>query len=256
MIIACGIHLMPVMSAIQTPRPSCVAGIDADGALALLRCAGDDDELVGLVPTDARVIAVDAPLVVDNATGQRPVEHLLAWLDVPAFPNSIGRLTTLYGGLRGVDVRPRLALPNSRLVEALPDLTLRELAWEQGHPPGAPPLPLASYREQWLGVRPPRYRPKGLGRAVPEGRAAAVALLAAGVDLGDWTPVPDPDDWQAIADAARIDALACAYTAWRLLVTPDDTLLLGDPDVPMAVPADANLRARAHVHLMRLRASG
>jgi len=243
---------MPVVDAIGTPRPSCVAGLDADGGLGLLTLAGTDDELVAAVPDGVRVVAVDAPLVVPNAAGQRPVEQLLAWLDAPAFPNSVTRLAQVYGGLRGVDLRERLAGHAARLVEALPELILRELAWEAGHPPNAAALPLADYRAAWLGVRAPRYRPKGRGRARAAGRAPAAALLAGVIDLAGWLPVADPDDWQAIADAARLDALACAYAAWRLLTMPEQTLLLGDPAAPLAVPADANLRARAGLHVARL----
>jgi len=256
MIVACGIHLMPVLDAIGSPRPSCLAGLDADGVLVELTCVDTDDELLAGLPPSARVIAVDAPLVVENATGQRPVEQLLAWLDVPAFPNSIGRLTQIYGGLRGVGLRARLAARGAGVVEALPDLVLRELAWEAAHPPTEPQLPLAAYREAWLGVRAPRYRPRGRGRAVPAGRAPAAALLAGVIDLGGWLPVADPDDWQAIADAARLDALACAYAGWHLLADPDHTLLLGDRAAPLAVPADPNLRARADLHIARLAGGG
>jgi predicted nuclease with RNAse H fold len=251
MIVACGIHLMPVLDAIGTPRPSCIAGVAGDGALALLRCVSSDGDLLAAIPPDTRVIAVDAPLVVENPSGQRPVEHALAWLDAPAFPNSITRLTQLYGGLRGVGLRDRLSARTGRVVETLPDLVLRELAWEAVHPPSDPPLELAEYRAAWLGVRAPRYRPKGLGRAVPGGRAAAAALLATAMDIGGWLPIADPDDWQAIADAARLDAMACAYTAWRVASAPQHTLLIGDPRIPLAVPADANLRARAALHAAR-----
>jgi predicted nuclease with RNAse H fold len=256
MIVACGIHLMPVMDAIGTPRPSCLAGLDAGGALVELTCVDTDDQLLAGVPATARVIAVDAPLVVANASGQRPVEQLLSWLDVPVFPNSISRLTQIYGGLRGVGLRARLAAGGAAVVEALPELVLREVAWEAGHPATEPQLPLAEYREAWLGVRAPRYRPKGRGRARPAGRAPAAALLAGVIDLGAWLPIADPDDWQAIADAARLDALACAYTGWRLVADPDHTLLLGDRTAPLAVPADANLRARADLHLARLARGG
>lgn len=247
---------MPVLDAIGTPRPSCVAGVDADGVLCLLTLVDTDDQLLSAVPEGARVLAVDAPLVVDNPTGQRAPEHLLAWLDAPAFPNSITRLTQLYGGLRGVGLRDRLAARAGRLVEALPELVLRELAWEARHPPSDPPLELAEYRAAWLGMRAPRYRPKGRGRALPAGRAPAAALLAGVMDLGGWLPVAEPDDWQAIADAARLDAMACAYAAWRLATRPQATLLLGDPSVPLAIPADANLRARADLHLARLAGRG
>jgi predicted nuclease with RNAse H fold len=256
MIVAAGIHLMPVLDAIPTPRPSCVAGIDASGGLCQLDCAATDDEILAAIPDGVRVLAIDAPLVVPNATGQRPVEHLLAWLDTPAFPNSTERLTRLNGGIRGAALRDALIARAARVVETLPDLVLRELLWEQTHPAAAVQMDLRDYRAAWLGVRAPRYRPKGLGRATPAGRGAAASILARVVDLGDWLPTPDPDDWQAIADAARLDAIACAYTAWRLATTPGDTLALGDLRTPLVIPADANLRARATLHLARLGQGG
>src|ERR1700694_4200583 len=99
MISACGIHLMPVLDAIGTPRPSCVAGVDAEGVLGLLACVDTDQDILAALPAGVRVLAIDAPLVVDNQTGRRRVEDLLAWLDVPTFPSSITRLTPGVGGL-------------------------------------------------------------------------------------------------------------------------------------------------------------
>jgi predicted nuclease with RNAse H fold len=256
MISACGIHLMPVLDAIGTPRPSCVAGVDADGVLGLLACVDTDQDILAALPAGVRVLAIDAPLVVDNQTGRRRVEDLLAWLDVPTFPSSITRMTQVFGGLRGVGLRELLTAQADHVVEALPELVLRELAWETAHPAGEPPLELADYRASWLAVRPPRYRPKGRGRAVAQGRVPAAALLASVIDLAGWWPVEAPDDWQAIADAARLDAIACAYAAWRLACRPSDTLLIGDLRTPLAVPADANLRGRARVHLGRLAGGG
>ncbi len=256
MIVAAGIHLMPVLDAIPTPRPSCVAGIDAAGAVCQLDFAATDADIVAAIPDGVGVLAIDAPLVVPNATGQRPVEHLLAWLDVPAFPNSTERLTRLNGGIRGAGLRAALIARAARVVETLPDLVLRELLWEQAHPLAESQMDLGDYRAAWLDVRAPRYRPKGLGRATAAGRGAAASILARVLDLGGWLPTPKPDDWQAIADAAQLDAIVCAYTAWRLATTPGDTLMLGDPRTPLVIPADANMRARAELHLTRLGQTG
>jgi predicted nuclease with RNAse H fold len=256
MTVTCGIHLMPVIGAISSPRPSCVAVLDASGAVCQLEFAGTDDEILSAIPDAVHVLAIDAPLVVPNATGQRPTEHLLAWLDAPTFPNSTARLTQLYGGVRGTELRDGLLARASRVVETLPDLVLRELVWEQEHPVVDAALDLADYRAAWLGVRAPRYRPKGLGRAIPAGRGPAAAILAQVIDLGDWLPAPDPDDWQAIADAAQLDAMACAYAAWRLATAPNDTVMLGDLRTPLVIPADANLRARAELHRSRLGPDG
>jgi predicted nuclease with RNAse H fold len=239
----------------DTPRPSCVASLDGTGRLCRVEFAVGDDDLLAAIPDGVCVAAIDAPLVVANTVGQRAAEHLLAWLDAVAFPNSTDRLERLYGGLRGVILRDALITRAERVVETLPDLVLRELLWEQSHPASDDALELAEYRSEWLGVRPPRYRPKGRGRATAAGLAAAAAILEAAMDLGDWTLIPDPDDWQAIADAACLDAVACAYTAWRLATAPGRTLLMGDLQTPLAIPADANLRARAELHRARLGAA-
>jgi predicted nuclease with RNAse H fold len=251
MTIALGVHVMPLLDAIPTPRPSCVVGVDAHGRVDLMCMTDTDDAIVAAVPPEVDVIALDAPLAVANTTGRRPVEAILSWVDVPAFPASTARLTQVYGGLRGVGLAGRLAAIGARVVETLPDLVLREVAWERSHPAHTPPLDLAEYRAAWLAVRPPRYRPKGTGRAVAAGRAPAAALLASVLDLDGWLPVDDPDDWQAIADAAVLDAMACAYAAWRLATDPAGCIVIPGPGPAFVAPADANLRERVARHAHR-----
>jgi predicted nuclease with RNAse H fold len=251
MSIVCGIHVMPVVDAIASPRRSCVVGVDATGRVDEVALVDTDDAIIDAIPSDARVVALDAPVSVTNATGRRPVESILSWLDVAAFPNSTDRLAKVYGGTRGVVLAARLDARPMRVIETLPDLVLREIDWERAHAPDAPPMELSEYRAAWLGVRAPRYRPKGTGRATPSGRSSATALLARVLDLNGWVPAAAPDDWHAIGDAAVLDAMACAYTAWRLAVSPETCLVLPDPDGPFVAPADANLRLRAALHIHR-----
>ncbi len=144
------------------------------------------------------------------------------------------------------------------MVETLPGHVLRQLLWEREHPLGAPPLPLADYRALWLPLRPPEYRPKGAGRARPAGLLPAHRLLAEVVDLGGWVPAADTDDWGAIHDAACLDAIACAYAAWRLQALGDAaSVTVGTPERGLVVlPADANLRDRLALNLERLREEG
>ncbi len=243
---------MPVVSAVGTGRPSCVVAVDALGVVVQITAADDIDAIADAVPPSAEIVAVDAPLAVPNRTGMRPVDQLLAWLDIPAFPVSGERLDKVYGGARGPHLLARLRRPDRLIVETAPDAVLRELVWEAVHPPGAGVLDLALYRERWLDVRTARYRPKGTGRAVPAGRASAWAILAGALDLGGWFPDPHPDDWAAISDAAVLDALAAAYSAWRLMTAPTQALLVAADGVPFAIPADANLRNRAKLHGSRL----
>lgn len=253
-----GIHLLQTLRLVDSQRRSAVAVLDGAAHLVSLRLVGDDDAVIAALPHDAAVVAVDAPLAVPGERGQRDVERVLAWCDIPAFPVSGARLTQVHGGARGVALHPRLAAW-PRVVEALPDQLLRQLAWEREHPPGSPALALGEYRARWLGLRPPAYRPKGPGRARPAGLAPAHALLAGVLDLRGWTPAPAAgDDWAALADAARLDALASAYLALRLARGGDaETVSVGTPARgEIVLAADASLRARVAVNLERLRGDG
>lgn len=251
-----GLHLLQPLPLVDSPRPSVVAELDAEGVLVGLTECGPDAAVLEAVGRGPGVLAVDAPLAVPNTAGRRDAESVLAWLDVPVFPTSRRRLEQLAGGVRGEVLRPLLETAGLLVVEGVPDLVLREVAWEADHPADAPPMELAAYREAWMGVRAPRYRPKGAGRAHPEGLHAAHAILARVVDFRGWMPRRD-GDWGSIADAAVLDAVACAYTALRLGTAPDRCLVLGTPDRGViAAPADQNMRDRAAVNLERLRAEG
>ena len=72
------------------------------------------------------------------------------------------------------------------------------------------------------------------------------------IDLAGWAPRPDGDDWEALDDAARLDALCCAYAALRL-ARGEGAATIGDPGSGhVAFPADANLRGRVELTLGRL----
>lgn len=231
-----------------------LAVLDTAAGLVELRALETDEDILAAVP-DGACIAVDAPLVVPNEDGARDVERLLGWLDIPTFPNSRRRLHALYGGARGEEIRPALAARTADLVESVPDATLRQLMLETARGTGAPPLELAEYRAAWLGVRAPRYRPRGAGRGHPDGCLAAAALLAGVVDLGGWAP-GSGDDWQTIRSAAALDAIACAYTALRAR-EPRRALRLGTPERgEVLLASDETMRRRAEVNLERLRAEG
>jgi predicted nuclease with RNAse H fold len=251
-----GIHLLQSLDLVDSPRRSAVARIDAEGRLAGLDLAAADAEIAAAVPPGAAWVCVDAPLAVPNDDGSRDAERVLAWCDVPAFPVSRRRLATVFGGARGVTLAAALDAPGREVLETLPDLVLRELEWERRHPPAAAAMDLADYRAAWLGTRAPSYRPKGRGRARPSGFARARALLAGVIDLGGWAPAEEGDDWAALHDAARLDALCCAYAALRL-ARGEGAVTLGDPRRGrLAFPADANLRARADITVRRLAAEG
>jgi predicted nuclease with RNAse H fold len=252
---AVGIHLLQTLPLVGSGRRSAVALLDPAGRLETLELADGDDQVVAAVPERAAWLCIDAPLAVPNREGSRPAERVLAWCDVPAFPVSLRRLETVHGGARGLALAPALRRPGRAVRETLPDLVLRELEWERAHPPDAPAMDLADYRTAWLGVRAPAYRPKGRGRARPAGMGRARELLAGVVDLAGWAPRTGGDDWEALDDAARLDALCCAYAALRL-ARGEGAATIGDPGSGhVAFPADANLRGRVELTLGRL-ASG
>jgi predicted nuclease with RNAse H fold len=255
-VVVAGIHLLQPLDLVGSPRRSAVALLDDAGRLEELRLADGDCEVVAAVPEEADWVVVDAPLAVPNARGSRDAERVLAWCDVPAFPVSRERLEKVYGGARGVALARALARQGREVRETLPDLVLRELEWERGRPPDAPAMDLADYRPAWLGVGGPAYRPKGRGRARPAGMARARELLAAVIDLGGWVPGAGGDDWDALNDAARLDALCCAYAAVRL-ARGEGAATVGNPESGhVSFPADANLRGRVELTLRRLAAEG
>jgi Protein of unknown function (DUF429) len=253
---AIGVHLLQTLGLVGSGRHSAVARLDPEGRLTALDLADDDDDLVARVGTGPGTLAIDAPLAVPDETGQRDVERVLAWCDIPAFPVSRRRLGQLHGGARGVALAPRLAAAGREVHEALPDLVLRQIAWERDHPPGSPPADLAAYRAGWLGLRAPVYRPKGVGRARAAGLVPAWRILAGVVDLAGWAPDPEGDEWRALDDAARIDAICCAYTALRM-TDPEGSMTIGSTERGLvAFPVDASLRGRVALTIARLRDEG
>jgi predicted nuclease with RNAse H fold len=253
-----GIHLLQPLALVGSRRRSAVARVDDAGRLAGLELAGADEEILALVPPEAVAVVVDAPLEVPNEEGRRDVERVLAWCDVAAFPVSRRRLRQVHGGARGVSLAPALARPGRIVLEALPDQVLRAIAWEREHPAGGAPMDLGDYRAAWVALRAPAYRPKGGGRARPPGIVPAWRLLGAVLDLAGWAPAPEPDDWAALDDAARLDALCCAYAALRAIRDGGaGAALVGAPGKGrVALVADANLRGRVAITLDRLRGEG
>jgi len=251
-----GLHLLQTMDQIASPRRSVLARVDEAGRVMSLDTAGSDAEVVALVAAaEADSLVADAPFEVPNEDGRRDVETVLAWCDVPTFPVSAHRLARVFGGARGVALAPALTEAAGAVRETVPDQVLRQIIWEQTHPADAPPIDLAEYRAAWLGVRAPVYRAKGAGRARPEGTLVAWRLLSEVLDLGGWTPDAAPaDDWAAIDDAARIDALCCAYAGVRWQGSEGHVAIGAMGLGRMVLPADANLRARVALTLDRMRA--
>lgn len=250
---AVGVHLMPVLSAVDTPRPSVVVEVDPDGAVTSIRDARSIDDIADAVGDPPAVVVVDAPLAVPGTGGRRSIDELLGWLDTPVLPISRARIDALYGGARGEDLAQHEALRPHDIAEAFPDLLLRLLAWERRRP--GDPVDLGAFRARWLDLRPASYRPKGIGRAKPAGLLPAFDLLSDVVDFGGWAPAGE-DDWGMIRDAAVLDAAAGAHVAWRSVHGPEGaTVRIRTDGAHVLLPCDANLAERIEVNRVRMNTS-
>jgi len=235
-------------------RPSALAEVAGVRVLSL-ELLRTDAEIESALPTGAHVL-VDAPLWVPEDPGSsRDLERVLAWCDIPLMPVTGRRLDALFGGRRGVLLAERLGRERV-LAECAPDAVLRQLTYESLRA-DARPVDLAGFRTAWLELRPPRYRPKGAGRARPSGLAPAAGLIAHALDLGGWSPRPHASDLDAIDDAARLDALVCALVARRALDAPGSAVTIGAPGAPrMVLPVSPLLLDRLEVNVRRLREEG
>lgn len=254
---AVGIHLVQDARRGEAPARSAVAEVAPDNRLSGVRMCRSDGEIVDAVGTGTALVLVDAPLAVPDVRGRRDAEHVMAWLDIPAFPVTPARMRTVHGGARGPALAQALEERGHVVAEALPDQVLRQLMWERAHPPDAAPLDLARYRAEWLAVRPPAFRPRG-GRARHDGLAPARQIIDGAVAASRW-PAPDRQgDLAALDEAAAIDAAACAVLAHRCATAPGDRwAVIGDPAAGRIVLAACpEMIARAGINISRLRGEG
>lgn len=256
---AVGIHLVQDARRHDAPARSAVAEIAPGNRVSGVRMCRTDEEIGDAVGREPALVLVDAPIVVPPVAGRRDAEHVLAWLDIAAFPVTPARMEKAYDGARGVDLAAILAAHGTGHVvaEALPDQVLRQAMWEQRHPAGAPPLDLAAYRAEWLGVRAPAFRPRG-GRARNDGLGPARELVAGLADATEWPAPTREGDLADLDEAAVIDAVACAALARRCLDAPGDRwAVIGDaPSGRVALAACPEMIDRARVNIERLRAEG
>ena len=254
---AVGIHLVQDMRSETGAARSAVAEIARDNRLSGVRMCGSDEEIEAAVGADPALVLIDAPAVVPQVRGRRDPEHVLAWLDIPAFPVTPARMAKVYGGTRGVPLAAALAARGHVVAEALPDQVLRQLLWERAHPANSVPLDLGDYRAAWLDLRPPAFRPRG-GRARNDGLAPARALLEDATDLATWPASTRPGDLGDLDEAAAIDAVACAALAWRCLHGAGDRwAVLGDAEAGRVVLAACpEMITRARTNITRLAAEG
>ena len=224
-------------------RPTGLAVLDDAGRLVHVSAARTDDEIVATVAPYVEhecLVAIDAPLIVKNPSGNRPAEALLnadfARYDAGAHPSNTGKpeFRQQPRGARiaarlGLDMNPRSGRPR-RAVEVYPH-----------------PATVALFR---LG-RTLKYKNKP-GRDATQLRAELVVLLDLLESLADAeNPLlvagPSSDEagsqaWRALRSAVeqaerkselrvvedQVDAVVCAYIALFVTRSPERTTTYGD----------------------------
>jgi predicted RNase H-like nuclease/ppGpp synthetase/RelA/SpoT-type nucleotidyltranferase len=126
-------HFVGIDLAWGERRPTGLAVVDADGHLLHVSAVRTDDEIVaGLAPyvEGDCLVAIDAPIVVPNATGNRPAEAALnrdfARFDAGAHPSNTGKpefreqpRAARVAARLGLDINPRSRRPR-RAIEVYP----------------------------------------------------------------------------------------------------------------------------------------
>ncbi len=215
-------------------QPTGLAVLDDSGRLVHVSAVRTDEEiLTALAPYVGGpcLVAFDAPLVVRNATGNRPAEAALnkdfARFDAGAHPANTGKpeLDPPRGaglcGAMGLDLNPRSGR-DRRAIEVYPH-----------------PATVALFR---LG-RTLKYKQKA-GRDLDQLRAELLVLISHLEALRAAQPSLDldTDEWHglrvAVESSARkselrvvedqVDAVVCAYVARFADARPDDTTTYGD----------------------------
>ncbi len=229
-------HFVGVDLAWGQRNPTGVAVLDADGTLIHLGAAHTDEQILADLRPFAGgdcVVAFDAPLVVVNATGNRPCEAALnrdfAAFDAVTHPTNLGRPWFADGG-RGarlaaaltLDLDPWSTSPR-RALEVYPHAATVALfgldkTLKYKHKPGRD---LAGLRgelgrlvglvDTLAGADPPLY-----ARAHPDWTALGDSVRAA-TRKADLRRAEDP-----------IDAVVCAYVALFAARRPGDVVVYGD----------------------------
>ncbi len=221
-------------------NPTGLAVLDEDGCLVHVSAVHTDDEIVAaLAPyVDGEcLVAIDAPLIVANPTGNRPAEALLnkdfARFDAGAHPSNTGKPEfreqprgARIAGRLGLDMNPRSGRTR-RAIEVYPH-----------------PATVALFR---LG-RTLKYKQKS-GRDLEQLRAELLVLLGLVEGLADADPPlrvdgrgPEGAPWRALRSAVeragrkselrvvedQVDAVVCAYVALFAARKPEQTTTYGD----------------------------
>ncbi len=236
-------HFVGVDLAWGDRKPTGLAVLDEDGRLVHVSAAVADGDIVeALAPyvADACLVAIDAPLIVTNATGNRPAEAALnkdfARFDAGAHPSNTGKPEfreqprgARVAALLGLDMNPRSGRAR-RAVEVYPH-----------------PATVALFR---LG-RTLKYKNKP-GRDLEQLRGALIVLLGLIEGLASADPPllvdghgrdqSGPTAWSGLRSAVeragrkselrvvedQVDAVVCAYVALFATRRPEHTTTYGD----------------------------
>jgi len=217
-------------------KPTGVAAVDDGGRLVYAGAATDDKSIrAALAPYTQGdcLLAIDAPLIVNNATGQRPAEQQLnadfGRFQAGAHPSNTGKpeFADFPRGARiardlGLDIDPQSTAPR-RAIEVYPH-----------------PATVALFR---LG-RTLKYKAKP-GRGLAQLRAELLRLMEHIESLAQADPalrVADSEHWtqlRSLAEKAErkselrrvedpVDAVMCAYVAMHAARRPDEVTVYGD----------------------------
>lgn len=230
-------HFVGIDLAWGERRPTGLAVVDADGRLVEVSAVRTDDEIAATLAPYVEgdcVVAIDAPLIVRNETGNRPAEKALnkdfARFDAGAHPSNTGKPE--------FRDQPRAARIAARLGLDINPSSGRRRRGLEVYPH---PATVALFR---LG-RTLKYKDKP-GRDLEQLRAELLVLmrLIEGLDSADPVLHVDTPAWRtltaAVVDASRksqlrvvedqVDAVVCAYIALFAAQRPEDTVVYGDLD--------------------------
>ena len=236
-------HFVGVDLAWGDRQPTGLAVLDGDGALLHVSSASTDDSIVATLAPYVEgdcLVAIDAPLIVTNPTGNRPAEAALnkdfARFDAGAHPSNTGKpeFRDQPRGARiasrlGLDMNPRSGRPR-RAIEVYPH-----------------PATVALFRLR----RTLKYKNKP-GRDLDRLRSELIVLLGLLEGLASADPPllvnghpadgSAATDWQALRSAVeqagrkselrvvedQVDAVVCAYVAQLAARQPERTTTYGD----------------------------
>ena len=137
---AVGIHMVQDARAGDAPGRSAVAEVTPDSVLSGVLMCRSEAEIADAVGPGPALVLVDAPLVVPEVRGRRDVEHVLAWLDIPAFPVTPERMRTVHGGTRGPALARALSQADTSLRDVLKNsgCLTRDARMKERKKPGQP----------------------------------------------------------------------------------------------------------------------